>query len=273
MKEDYNKQLAELYRDMKQFKKAQRVEDCSTKTFIAENFNEETGEVTRSKVGAMRCHCGFCPICAETKTRYERYIAYQILPKILDTYKTLSMTITLEAGHISKAREQIAKLHEIFIKLVRSKWFKPFIHGYISHIEWSQIEDDHINLHLHAVLFVSGSILGRQWVSSLKLGDLIQQYGDLDYYPICKISKVGTTNTSKTVNYILKKQDIELDYVKILDEQLKHTRLFSYGGIYKHKRREFIDKLKKENKPNKDNNIILYSIDTDKAYNFIDFIL
>lgn len=266
----YKKQhiIAEAYRDLGQPKKANRIEECSSRTFVEEQVDYTTGEINRKTVGRHRCHSSLCPICRQQKANYERFVAYNILPDITKEYKVLSITITMESCSLNQTREQIRKLHKVFTRLKQDKHFKKYIHGYANRIEWGSIsEEGKINLHLHGLLFVRGSICGRSWVSSLKVSDLVQRYGDLDYTPKCEIHKVGNNNIQKTLNYIVKPQEIDIRFIKELDKQLSKSRLFSFGGIYKENRNSFIQYIKE-----KQHNIgTLYNIKNDMVEDFINF--
>ena len=265
--------IAEAYRELGQYKKANRIEECSQRTFVRESVDYSTGEVTRTKLGKHRCHSSLCPICLQAKANYERYIGYNILSELTKEYKVLSLTITMESVRLSEARKRITQLHTVFRKLRRDKHFISYLHGYASRIEWGAInEEGSINLHLHALLFVKGSILGRAWVSSLKLSDLVQQYADIDYYPQCSIHKVGNNNIQKTLNYIVKEQSIDNSFIKELDFQLKKTKLFSYGGVYKEYRNNFIKQQKQNNKLSNSTNDTLYNVKNDIIDNFVSFL-
>lgn len=117
--------------------------------------------------------------------------------------------------------------------------------------------------------------MGRNWVSSIKLSDLVQEFGNLDYTPICSISKVGTKNASKALSYTLKPQELQEEYLKELDTQLAHLKLLSFGGIYKELRKKFISQSKQANslkaRFSDFTNLSLYSIPENQVEDFLSF--
>ena len=243
-----NLDLEKYYLNKGNLKKANRVSNCSTKEFYFESINIHSGEVGYQYLGKHRCHDKFCPICSKVKSNYEKFLSYQILPSIIDdNYKALSVTITMKRISIYKLSEYITLLHDIFRNVLSNSLFKKYVYGSMSKIEWSNIIDDTVNIHLHAILFVKGSILGRKWVSSQKLSDLVQSIGRFDYNPVCKISKVGNTNIQKTINYILKPQVFDINHIDTLDKQLSYKHLYTYTGIYKDKRHNVKEIYKNNN--------------------------
>lgn len=226
-----------------------RIEDCCTEKFF-QSINSDTGEVLYSK-RYIRCKDRMCPYCYFFDRMKARAIIFNIKNSIQS--KMLFSTVTLKSVPFKDIKITISKLHKIFSTAMKSKKLKRFVQGYVSLIELPKSSKGKIQVHLHSIVFVSGSLFGRNYVSKDEFADIIKYVGQLDYTPHVVLKKVKDADITKIIKYITKFDNFNSIYTdenltsqQLIEfsHQIAGCRLVSFSGVCRKKKKLLHDEYK-----------------------------
>ena len=249
------------------FERYEKVSNCSSLLYVIEHINKLTGETLIKPSGFYRCKECVCPICNDLKMynmRKEAIVIVKNMEKINAVFITLS-PCRIEVKYI---KDMIRFLRELFTKIKNSKFFSKRIKGYITSIEFGSVTSEkYIHVHLHAIISVSGSVKGRNFISNNEFSEfaydifynILEEEKFLPYLINKSLEKYSLyihddkiqtniqsiTNKStleKKINYITKSKNLEyiilslnIDSLKTFINKIPNIKYITRGGIFSKK--------------------------------------
>ncbi|WP_273524251.1 protein rep [Mailhella massiliensis] len=249
------------------FERYEKVSNCSSLLYVIEHINKLTGETLIKPSGFYRCKECVCPICNDLKMynmRKEAIVIVKNMEKINAVFITLS-PCRIEVKYI---KDMIRFLRELFTKIKNSKFFSKRVKGYITSIEFGSVTSEkYIHVHLHAIISVSGSVKGRNFISNNEFSEfacdifykIIEEEKFLPYSIDKILSKncdykkdyeiqtniQSITNRStleKKINYITKSKNLEyiilsldVQSLKTFINKIPNIKYITRGGIFSKK--------------------------------------
>lgn len=245
------------YLEILKFKKAHNVHDC------AETLNfavDQNGEKRLYQV--WFCKSRLCPMCAWRRSLKTSAELEKVLSVAVTDYpksKFLFLTLTIRNCKGDKLKWTLKRLTRAFNLMMKYKKMN-FIQGYVRSTEITVNEKDGTyHPHLHVLLMVSSGYFtgGGGYLTQETWTELWKKALKIDYRPQVNIKKIhdkkgkGSLKAAaletakyqtKSKNYLNDDADDQtnMERLKVLEDALKGTRQFGYGGVLK----EIANKLK-----------------------------
>jgi plasmid rolling circle replication initiator protein Rep len=229
-------------------KYGERISICSMLLDFKLVTNIELGELVLKLSSAHFCHCRHCPVCQWRRSLMWRAKFYQVLPKVLEDYRThrwLRLTLTIRNPELVDLRFTIDHLNESFKRMSKRKAF-PGV-GWIKSLEVTKSETVSVNgvstahPHFHILMMVKPSYFsGKAYLSFTAWTELWKSCLRVDYDPQLNIQVVPKTKNlldclPEMVKYQVKESDLvdDRDWFLELNKQLHKTRAIEIGGVLK----------------------------------------
>ena len=249
------------------FERYENVSNCSSLLYVIEHINKLTGETLIKPSGFYRCKECVCPICNDLKMYNMRKEAIGIV-KNMEKINAVFITLSPCRIKVEYIKDMIRFLRELFTRIKNSKFFSKRIKGYITSIEFGSVTSEkYIHVHLHAIISVSGSVKGRNFISNNEFSEfacdifynIIQEEKFLPYSIDKLLSKnsdykkdyeiqtniQSITNKStleKKINYITKSKNLEyiilsldIQSLKTFINKISNIKYITRGGIFSKK--------------------------------------
>lgn len=243
------------YLEILKFKKAHNVHDCAETL----NFSvDQNGEKKLYQV--WFCKSRLCPMCSWRRALKTSAELEKVLSAAVAEYpnsKFLFLTLTVRNCTGDKLKWTLKKLTSAFNRLMKYKKMNC-IQGYVRSTEITVNEKDGTyHPHLHVLLMVTPKYFSNGYITQDEWTELWKKALKIDYRPMVNIKKIhdkkGKGNLKsaalETAKYQTKSKSylnddvddhVNLERLKILEDALKGTRQFGYGGVLK----EIANKLK-----------------------------
>lgn len=223
-------------------KYGERMSICSMLLDFKLVTNIELGELVLKLSSAHFCHCRHCPVCQWRRSLMWRAKFYQVLPKVLEDYRTyrwLRLTLTIRNPELVDLRSTIDYLNESFKRMSKRKAF-PGV-GWIKSLEVTMGKDGSAHPHFHILMMVKPSYFsGKAYLSFPAWTELWKSCLRVDYDPQVNIQVVPKTENlldclPEMVKYQVKESDLvnDRDWFLELNRQLHKTRAIEIGGVLK----------------------------------------
>ena len=249
------------------FERYEKVSNCSSLLYVIEHINKLTGETLIKPSGFYRCKECVCPICNDLKMYNMRKEAIGIV-KNMEKINAVFITLSPCRIEVKYIKDMIRFLRELFTKIKNSKFFSKRVKGYITSIEFGSVTSEkYIHVHLHAIISVSGSVKGRNFISNNEFSEfacdifynILEEEKFLPYLIDKSLEKYSLyihddkiqtniqsiTNKStleKKINYITKSKNLEdiilslnIDSLKTFINKIPNIKYITRGGIFSKK--------------------------------------
>ena len=249
------------------FERYEKVSNCSSLLYVIEHINKLTGETLIKPSGFYRCKECVCPICNDLKMYNMRKEAIGIV-KSMEKINAVFITLSPCRIEVKYIKDMIRFLRELFKKIKNSKFFSKRVKGYITSIEFGSITSEkYIHVHLHAIISVSGSVKGRNFISNNEFSEfacdifynileeekflpysidkLLSKNSDYkkDYEIQTNIQSITNKSTlEKKINYITKSKNLEyiilsldIQSLKTFINKISNIKYITRGGIFSKK--------------------------------------
>ena len=249
------------------FERYEKVSNCSSLLYVIEHINKLTGETLIKPSGFYRCKECVCPICNDLKMYNMRKEAIGIV-KNMEKINAVFITLSPCRIKVEYIKDMIRFLRELFTRIKNSKFFSKRIKGYITSIEFGSVTSEkYIHVHLHAIISVSGSVKGRNFISNNEFSEfacdifynileeekflpysidkLLSKNSDYkkDYEIQTNIQSITNKSTlEKKINYITKSKNLEdiilslnIDSLKTFINKIPNIKYITRGGIFSKK--------------------------------------
>jgi plasmid rolling circle replication initiator protein Rep len=237
------------YLEILKFKKAYNVRTCAETL----NFSvDQNGEKKLYQV--WFCKSRLCPMCSwrralKTSVELEKVLSAAVAEYPNSQFLFLTLTIRNVTG--DKLKWTLKRLTDAFHKMMKYKKIK-YVQGYVRSTEVTVNESDgSYHPHLHVLLMVAPTYFtGGGYLTQETWTELWKKALKIDYRPMVNIKKIhdkkgkGSLKSAaletakyqtKSKNYLNDDVDdhVNLERLKILENALKGTRQFGYGGVLK----------------------------------------
>ena len=239
---------ANYYRGSEYESYASRIDFCSQILDFVMVDNDET--VKLKLTNTKFCRVRNCPVCQWRRSLRWKAKAFQILPKIVETYpkhRWLFMTLTIKNCRITELRETVQYMNKSWQRLVQRKIF-PAV-GWLRSTEVTRGKDNSAHPHFHSLLLVPSSYFGGGYMKQDDWVALWRKCMRLDYDPIMDIRaiKKGKSPMSlvpEILKYCTKESDLVANREWFLEftKQMHKLRCVSTGGVLK----EYLSTLERE---------------------------
>lgn len=249
------------------FERYEKVSNCSSLLYVIEHINKLTGETLIKPSGFYRCKECVCPICNDLKMYNMRKEAIGIV-KNMEKINAVFITLSPCRIKVEYIKDMIRFLRELFTRIKNSKFFSKRIKGYITSIEFGSVTSEkYIHVHLHAIISVSGSVKGRNFISNNEFSEfacdifynileeekflpysidkLLSKNSDYkkDYEIQTNIQSITNKSTlEKKINYITKSKNLEyiilsldIQSLKTFINKISNIKYITRGGIFSKK--------------------------------------
>ena len=249
------------------FERYEKVSNCSSLLYVIEHINKLTGETLIKPSGFYRCKECVCPICNDLKMYNMRKEAIGIV-KNMEKINAVFITLSPCKIEVKYIKDMIRFLRELFTKIKNSKFFSKRVKGYITSIEFGSVTSEkYIHVHLHAIISVSGSVKGRNFISNNEFSEfacdiffkILEEEKFVPYLIDKSIEKYSLyipddkmqtniqsiTNKStleKKINYITKSKNLEyiilslnINSLKTFINKIPNIKYITRGGIFSKK--------------------------------------
>ncbi|WP_346665862.1 protein rep [uncultured Mailhella sp.] len=249
------------------FERYENVSNCSSLLYVIEHINKLTGETLIKPSGFYRCKECVCPICNDLKMYNMRKEAIGIV-KNMEKINAVFITLSPCRIKVEYIKDMIRFLRELFTRIKNSKFFSKRIKGYITSIEFGSVTSEkYIHVHLHAIISVSGSVKGRNFISNNEFSEfacdifynileeekflpysidkLLSKNSDYkkDYEIQTNIQSITNKSTlEKKINYITKSKNLEyiilsldIQSLKTFINKISNIKYITRGGIFSKK--------------------------------------
>ena len=249
------------------FERYEKVSNCSSLLYVIEHINKLTGETLIKPSGFYRCKECVCPICNDLKMYNMRKEAIGIV-KNMEKINAVFITLSPCRIKVEYIKDMIRFLRELFTRIKNSKFFSKRIKGYITSIEFGSVTSEkYIHVHLHAIISVSGSVKGRNFISNNEFSEfacdiffkILEEEKFVPYLIDKSIEKYSLyipddkmqtniqsiTNKStleKKINYITKSKNLEyiilsldIQSLKTFINKISNIKYITRGGIFSKK--------------------------------------
>lgn len=243
------------YLEILKFKKAHNVHDCAETLNFAVDGNGE-----KKLYQVWFCKSRLCPMCSwrralKTSAELEKVLSAAVTEYPNSQFLFLTLTIRNCTG--DKLKWTLKRLTNAFRRMIQYKKMK-YIQGYVRSTEVTVNEQDGTyHPHLHVLLMVTPKYFSNGYITQDEWTELWKRALKIDYRPQVNIKKIhdkkgkGSLKSAaletakyqtKSKNYLNDDVDdhVNLERLKILENALKGTRQFGYGGVLK----EIANKLK-----------------------------
>lgn len=236
------------YLEILKFKKAYNVHDC------AETLNfavDQNGEKRLYQV--WFCKSRLCPMCQWRRSLKISAELKKVLSVAVTDYpksKFLFLTLTIRNCKGDKLKWTLKRLTRAFNVMMKYKKMNC-IQGYVRSTEITVNEKDGTyHPHLHVLLMIEPTYFKKGYITQETWTELWQKALKIDYRPQLNIKKIhdkkgkGSLKAAaletakyqtKSKNYLNDDADDQtnMERLKVLEDALKGTRQFGYGGILK----------------------------------------
>ena len=249
------------------FERYEKVSNCSSLLYVIEHINKLTGETLIKPSGFYRCKECVCPICNDLKMYNMRKEAIGIV-KNMEKINAVFINLSPCRIKVEYIKDMIRFLRELFTRIKNSKFFSKRIKGYITSIEFGSVTSEkYIHVHLHAIISVSGSVKGRNFISNNEFSEfacdifynileeekflpysidkLLSKNSDYkkDYEIQTNIQSITNKSTlEKKINYITKSKNLEyiilsldIQSLKTFINKISNIKYITRGGIFSKK--------------------------------------
>ena len=249
------------------FERYEKVSNCSSLLYVIEHINKLTGETLIKPSGFYRCKECVCPICNDLKMYNMRKEAIGIV-KNMEKINAVFITLSPCRIKVEYIKDMIRFLRELFTKIKNSNFFSKRVKGYITSIEFGSVTSEkYIHVHLHAIISVSGSVKGRNFISNNEFSEfacdifynileeekflpysidkLLSKNSDYkkDYEIQTNIQSITDKSTlEKKINYITKSKNLEyiilslnINSLKTFINKIPNIKYITRGGIFSKK--------------------------------------
>lgn len=190
---------------------------------------------------ARFCRVPRCPVCQWRRSLRWKAKAYQVLPKIFESYPThrwLFITFTIKNCKVENLRETLASMNKGFQRMVQRKIWPA--KGWLRSTEVTRGRDGNAHPHFHCLLMVPRSYFGRKYIKQGEWAKLWQDCMRLDYRPILDVRAVKEGDkpmqlVPELLKYVTKESDLvaSKEWFLELTRQLYKLKLISTGGVLK----------------------------------------
>lgn len=209
-------------------------------------------DALKLKLRAARfCRVARCPVCQWRRSLMWKAKAFQVLPKIVQTYPThrwLFVTFTQKNVPVAELRDALSSMNKGYQRMIQRKLW-PGV-GWLRSTEVTRGRDGNAHPHFHCLVIVPASYFSGQ--AYLKKADWIELWRDsmrFDYKPIMDVRAVKSGDHPSSLipellKYVTKESDLVADREWFLEltRQLHKMRLVATGGILK----EFLRELEED---------------------------
>lgn len=249
------------------FERYEKVSNCSSLLYVIEHINKVTGETSIKPSGFYRCKECVCPICNDLKMYNMRKEAIGIV-KNMEKINAVFITLSPCKIEIEYIKDMIRFLRKLFTRIKNSNFFSKRVKGYITSIEFGSVTSEkYIHVHLHAIISVSGSVKGRNFISNNEFSEfacdiffkILEEEKFVPYLIDKSIEKYSLyipddkmqtniqsiTNKStleKKINYITKSKNLEyiilslnINSLKTFINKIPNIKYITRGGIFSKK--------------------------------------
>lgn len=165
---------------------------------------------------------------------------YQALPALQEAFpgaRWVFLTLTVRNCALADLRQTLKAMSEAWGRLVKRPEFKPVL-GWVRTTEVTRSETGEAHPHFHALLMVSTSYFGGQYVKQARWVELWQECARLDYVPVVDVRAVKgemSKAVQETLKYSVKPADMEADgqWLLELTRQVHKLRFIATGGALK----------------------------------------
>lgn len=237
--------------------KGRRIRFCGTK-IVYEKLENGSCKL----VSANFCHCRFCQMCQQRRSKKLGYQVGEILNylEVGKKYKAIMMVLTVKNCRGDELKSRIDAMVRAWDRLRKYPEFNmrrkgSFVLGYMRSIEVTHNVDvnsnsyDTYHPHIHALFIVAKDYFSKNnpyYCTFERLQEIWSQAAKLDYSPNVYINAVkssGRRSLEKSIREVCKYSVKSNDYIipekwtftvetlKILDSQLAGRRFVSFGGI------------------------------------------
>ena len=278
------------------FERYEKVSNCSSLLYVIEHINKVTGETSIKPSGFYRCKECVCPICNDLKMYNMRKEAIGIV-KNMEKINAVFITLSPCKIEVKYIKDMIRFIRELFTKIKNSKFFSKRVEGYITSIEFGSVTSEkYIHVHLHAIISVSGSVKGRNFISNNEFSEFAcdifynileeekflpysidkllskNSYYKKDYEIQTNIQSITNKSTlEKKINYITKYKNLEyiilsldIQSLKTFINKISNIRYITRGGIFSKK--NYKQKLSTADFAAEDKNCYLLSREETQKY-------
>lgn len=225
-----------------------RLKGCSDFLEFALRADKETGLEVLKLSYAEFCRIRHCPICQSRLSM--KWVArfHEIVPILLKEHKNtqfLLLTLTVKNCDVKDLRKTIVDMNRGWDRLVKRKFFKDKILGFIKGIEVTKnSETKKAHPHFHVLLHVRNSYFnGRNFVTQKEWTDVWQDVLRINYVPVVDVRKIRESKklskkdnlvkgALEVVKYATKQSNIADDDDWFLEYciQVDKLRFISTGG-------------------------------------------
>lgn len=237
----YADRVEDLYKGSEFDCYSSRIHFCSQLLEFGLQPTENNDSLKLKLRSARFCRVPRCPVCQWRRSLRWKAKAYQVLPKLVDSYpdhRWLFVTLTQKNVPIADLRSALSAMNKGYQRMAQRKLW-PAI-GWLRSTEVTRGRDSNAHPHFHCLLLVPKSYFGRNYIS--KKG-WIELWGDclrLGYKPIVDVRAVKEGDkpmqlVPELIKYVTKESDLvaDKDWFLELTRQLHHMKLVATGGVLK----------------------------------------
>jgi plasmid rolling circle replication initiator protein Rep len=228
--------------------------DCGSFLWFGKYQHRKTGDVKKHLDAANFCKNRFCPVCNWRKSRKmfkQTYDALQLVRGENPSYRYLFVTLTMKNPPVERTKTALKSMNEAWSRLMSLKRIKTVVKGFVRSTEFTvqKSDSDFVHPHFHAILIVSASYFGVNYIRQSELTDLWQKMLGVNYKPVVHIEIIKSksnkkdelvSSASEAIKYAVKTTDLTLltqEGFESLFKQLKGVRMLSFGGCLAKARR------------------------------------
>lgn len=241
-----------------------RIAECSRWLEFALNPDRDSGEVVFRLQTARFCRVRYCPVCQWRRSlmwvaRFMKRVMVPDFPK----GRWLHLTLTVRNVPLSGLRQTLVEMNAAWKRMIERKVWPGL--GFIRSTELTRAQNDYAHPHFHALLYVSSSYFGREYISHERWVGMWREALRVDYDPSVKVQafkqntmidpETGTERALAPVEglkYAVKPCDLigkgkpaDAEWLALLTTQTRNMRFIATGGVLK-------DALREEDETNDD---------------------
>lgn len=226
--------------DMQKY--AYRISQCAG---VLEFSESENGIKLKT---ARFCRVRNCPVCQWRRQMLWRAVMFQKLPLITEQYpnhRWIFLTLTIKNCEINELRSTLQDMNKAFSRFIQLKKVENVVAGYIRTTEVTRSKDDKAHPHYHAMLIVSPSFFGKNYIKQKTWAELWQKSLRSDYEPLVYVKAIKTEKQGEiekaiceTLKYTVKPSDLAYKddlgvWLREYSRQTQKMRFIATGGVLK----------------------------------------
>lgn len=248
-----NSVIAESFKRLKKFNRANRLEDCGTLLKFDECGNDDYKKLIRANF----CHDRLCPICNWRKSILLQYQLKQIIIELKKQQNVEFVFLTLTSNNVDgkDLSKNLDSMYKAFNKFFKYKKLDNMSVGYIRTLEVTRNTNKNskdyntYHAHFHVLIAVKPSYFkDKTYLRQSDFVNLWKKALKVNYSPIVHIEKVKPKSKKqglmsavlevakysvKDTDYICSTDEETDSVVKTLSGALKGRRLIGFSKVFK----------------------------------------